>query len=599
MKAQAKSAAAVGAAFRAERSPLVPPEAATELADSIAPAGAFISPITGLVGGMIPPVGGLSGQQRSVASTGPSGHGGAVMHELQETPLPRMKTKAGVARIEDRPSISLGAGVRLWRATDRAQDPEVSIDQLALDHAAHAKLGPYAQTLRLTLDAGTASVWIDGQPQALAAGDLLTVPPGTKLRLDAGPQGATLSAFGLPHCDFRKRPGATPSEARLERAAQFVEKEQGNGEGCFIIQRLNEPAVPGGSIAQARVAPGAKTALHTLSSDERYLISEGQGLMQLGDQQLFVRPGDVVSIPKRVAQRIQNVGPHDLVFQCLCTPRFTPAAYAPAEEVALKDVDPSLQLRAVVPAFDGQSAPAHVGKRAVVTGATRGIGLETCRQLAHQGFSVVLTGRDPAAGQQAVADLAKEGLKVEFRRLDVTDPESVARFAADPILGGSLDVLVNNAGICLDAPGQVVADRAAMEHLTLETNFRGPERLTTALLPLLLHSSSTGRVINLSSRLATKGWVGQGWDAYRDSKRLLGEWTQALSQTVPLAVNAVNPGWVKTQMGGAKAPDSINDGVQAILWLATTEAPPQAELLERTPGIGLPSGHVAIARRGW
>ena len=537
---------------------------------------------------------------RREEASGPSKHGGVVMHELQETPMPRLKAAAGVLRSEEGRPLSLGPGVRLMRTEARSEDPELSIDRLELGPGATAKLGPYAETLRISLGAGASSAIIGGALEPLAAGDLLTLPAGTKLRLQAGPEGATLSVFGQPHCSFRKRHGLPEGDPpRLERAAQFVEKDQGNGEGCFIIQRLNEPGVPALSIAQARVSPGVATALHTLSSDERYLISAGQGLMQLGERQLFVRAGDVVNIPKQVAQRIRNIGAGDLVFQCLCTPRFTPAAYAPADEVKLEGVDPSLQLRAVVPAFNGPSAKAHAGKRAVVTGATRGIGLETCRQLAHQGFSVILTGRDPMAGQQAVEALAKEGLKVDFRVLDVTDESSVARFAADPILGGSLDVLVNNAGICLDAPGQQVTDRAAMEQRTLETNFRGPERLTNALLPLLLCSGSTGRVINLSSRLATEAWEGTGWDAYRASKRLLGQWTQALSKTVPLAVNAVNPGWVKTQMGGPKAPDSINDGVQAILWLATAEAPPRAELLERAQGIGLPSGHVAIARRSW
>jgi len=532
--------------------------------------------------------------------SGPAKHSGAVMHELQETPMPRMKAAAGVLRSEDGRSISLGPGVRLVRGGDRGQDPEVSIDRLDLGPGAIAKLGPYAETLRISLGAGLSSALIGGALEPLAAGDLITLPPGAKLRLEAGPEGASLSVFGQPHCAFRKKHGAPEGEPpRLERADQFVEKDQGNGEGCFIIQRLNEPGVPALSIAQARVSPGVATALHTLSSDERYLITAGEGLMQLGDRQLFVRAGDLVNIPKQVAQRICNTGAGDLIFQCLCTPRFTPAAYSPADEVKLKDADPDLQLRAVVPAFSGASVKAHAGKRAVVTGATRGIGLETCRQLAHQGFTVILTGRDPVAGQQAVDALATEGLKVEFRALDVTDPKSIARFAADPILGGSLDVLVNNAGICLDAPGQVVADRAAMEQRTMETNFRGPERLTTALLPLLLRSGSTGRVINLSSRLATEAWEGTGWDAYRASKRRLGQWTQELSKTVPLAVNAVNPGWVKTQMGGPKAPDSINDGVQAILWLATAEAPPRAELLERAQGIGLPEGHVAIARRAW
>jgi len=103
-------------------------------------------------------------------------------------------------------------------------------------------------------------------------------------------------------------------------------------ERCFITERVNDPRVPDVSLARCRVAPGVVTELHSLSVREYYVISSGHGLMELDRGEPFaVGPGDTVEIPAGTAQRIHNRGETDLVFQCICLPRFTPDCYQPLE----------------------------------------------------------------------------------------------------------------------------------------------------------------------------------------------------------------------------------------------------------------------------
>lgn len=104
------------------------------------------------------------------------------------------------------------------------------------------------------------------------------------------------------------------------------------GERCWILELLNEAGSPGLSIARARVEPGVTTELHALDVREVYVILEGSGEMDTGaGAPLSVRPGDLVDIPAGAAQRICNTGGTDLVFLCVCTPRFTPTGYTDLE----------------------------------------------------------------------------------------------------------------------------------------------------------------------------------------------------------------------------------------------------------------------------
>lgn len=99
-------------------------------------------------------------------------------------------------------------------------------------------------------------------------------------------------------------------------------------ERCHIREILNDPQVPQVSLAEARVEPGTTTERHRVAVSEWYVIRDGHGLMEVGNEPPFpVGPGDTVCIPPGTPQRITNTGDTDLRFECICTPRFRPAVY--------------------------------------------------------------------------------------------------------------------------------------------------------------------------------------------------------------------------------------------------------------------------------
>jgi mannose-6-phosphate isomerase-like protein (cupin superfamily) len=100
-------------------------------------------------------------------------------------------------------------------------------------------------------------------------------------------------------------------------------------ENCFILEMANDAGDPNVSIARARVLPGVTTEWHHVKDiAERYVIVSGKGKVELGDlPPTLVSEGDVVRIPASMPQRITNVGDVDLVFLCVCTPRFVESAY--------------------------------------------------------------------------------------------------------------------------------------------------------------------------------------------------------------------------------------------------------------------------------
>jgi NAD(P)-dependent dehydrogenase (short-subunit alcohol dehydrogenase family) len=205
---------------------------------------------------------------------------------------------------------------------------------------------------------------------------------------------------------------------------------------------------------------------------------------------------------------------------------------------------------------------------AVVTGANRGIGLEICRQLAQAGMHVVLTARDAAKGKAAAKELG-----VDSHPLDVDSDESVkgfARWIKDA--HGRCDVLVNNAGVMLDPRGSRVPD-AKIETFrqTLETNLLGPLRMIQAILPLM-KQHGYGRIVNLSSGQGQLSEMSVGTPAYRVSKTALNALTRTTAAELHgtgILVNAMCPGWVRTDMGGSGAPRSVEQGADTALWLAT------------------------------
>ena len=117
----------------------------------------------------------------------------------------------------------------------------------------------------------------------------------------------------------------------MERNSQLPE-ETWTTERCWITELLNDPATPDVSLARTRVEPGVTTELHKLSVLEWYVIEDGQGLMRVGDQEPFpVGPGDSVRIPVDCEQQITNTGASDLLFLCVCVPRFEVQSYTACE----------------------------------------------------------------------------------------------------------------------------------------------------------------------------------------------------------------------------------------------------------------------------
>ena len=177
------------------------------------------------------------------------------------------------------------------------------------------------------------------------------------------------------------------------------------------------------------------------------------------------------------------------------------------------------------------------------------------------GFTVLAGARNPG---EVVADENLIPL-----RLDVRDPDSVgAAIAGIEANPGSLDVLVNNAGIYGDPTGAADYDLGEA-HEVLETNIFGPWRLIQASLPLL-RSSPSPRIVNVSSGAGQLAEMDGGHTAYRLSKTALNALTRTLAADEPkISVNSICPGWVRTDMGGSRAPRSVEEGADTAVWLAT------------------------------
>jgi NAD(P)-dependent dehydrogenase (short-subunit alcohol dehydrogenase family) len=226
-----------------------------------------------------------------------------------------------------------------------------------------------------------------------------------------------------------------------------------------------------------------------------------------------------------------------------------------------------------------------MSKIALVTGANKGIGFETARQLAKSGgVHVILAARDHAKGVAAALILQGEGLEVEALALDVASTASIAAAAKEVERKfGHLDILINNAGIGIDDAKKKVSEQSIdVWRKTFDTNLFGLIAVTQAFLPLLAKSAA-GRIVNLSSILASLALHSDPaspiYDfkvpAYNVSKTAVNAWTVQLAYELrhtKIKVNAAHPGHVKTELGGAAAPMEIVDGAKTSVALALIDA---------------------------
>lgn len=205
---------------------------------------------------------------------------------------------------------------------------------------------------------------------------------------------------------------------------------------------------------------------------------------------------------------------------------------------------------------------------ALVTGANRGIGHEIVRQLVKQKIKVILSARNEEKGKVAAHELG-----AEFRLLDVTNEQSIRTLHANIVQDfGRLDILVNNAGIFLDGrEGPNPESVRARLRKTLETNVYGPYDLCELFMPLM-KKNGYGRIVNLSSGMGQLTEMEGGSPSYRISKTALNAVTRIFANEgagANVLVNSMCPGWVKTDMGGAGAERTVEQGADTAVWLAT------------------------------
>ena len=222
---------------------------------------------------------------------------------------------------------------------------------------------------------------------------------------------------------------------------------------------------------------------------------------------------------------------------------------------------------------------------ALITGANKGIGLETARQLGKQDITVLLGARDSKKGNAATEGLRKDGIDAHSIVIDVSNPESIRKDANQVERDfGRLDILVNNAGVMTDERTKKVSEQSLETwRETFATNLFGLIATTNAFLPLL-RKSEAGRIVNLSSILgsiefhAKPGspiYESKDTPAYNVSKAAVNAYTVQLAHELKdtkIKVNAAHPGWVKTDMGGEDAVMEIEDGAKTSVALATLGA---------------------------
>lgn len=210
---------------------------------------------------------------------------------------------------------------------------------------------------------------------------------------------------------------------------------------------------------------------------------------------------------------------------------------------------------------------------ALITGANKGIGLETARQLGKQGITVLVGSRDNQRGEKATVALRSQGIQAQNVWLDVTDQSSIDAAVAE--VGrqfGKLDILVNNAAILPEIKPPTQCDLGNLRS-TFDTNFFGLVAVTQAFLPLILRSAA-GRIVNVSSLLGSLAGFQSGKDyfAYSASKVAVNAFTIGLAaelKNTPIKVNAASPGYTATDMNDFRGTQTVEQGAIIPVRLAT------------------------------
>lgn len=219
-------------------------------------------------------------------------------------------------------------------------------------------------------------------------------------------------------------------------------------------------------------------------------------------------------------------------------------------------------------------------KIALITGANKGLGFETARQLGKQNIKVLIGARDETRGREAAEKLRAQGVAAEFVLLNVGDEkthDAAAKYIEENY--GKLDILINNAGIALDSTEKPSEVSLETVRKTFDTNFFGVIALTQTFLPLI-KKSDNGRIVNVSSGLGSLTQHSDpNWEfynvkplAYNSSKTALNAFTVILAyelKDTKIKVNSADPGFTATDLNGHRGTKTVEQGASIIADLAT------------------------------
>lgn len=208
------------------------------------------------------------------------------------------------------------------------------------------------------------------------------------------------------------------------------------------------------------------------------------------------------------------------------------------------------------------------GRTAFVTGANRGIGLEVCKQLGAEGARIIMGVRDPSGAKNQLDDLHNSGIDAVILQIDVSDSDSIHEVTSSKL--ERVDILINNAAVLDRARNIFSLDDDEFEKI-IRTNLIGAALLAKHF-GAQMKKRGWGRIVNVSSGMGSisRGFGGDS-PAYRISKVALNGLTISLADALSgsgVLVNSVDPGWVRTEMGGKSATRSVQQGARSIVWAA-------------------------------